>query len=139
MCCLKRPFDDHAQPRIRVEAEAVLALLGATDRLRFIRAVAHDLGNRQDPVVRRAEMVQSWLDGLGTEDLKNQPVEARIGELLQLGFKSFDAFHLACAEMSGADVFVTTDDRLLATARRSSTSLRVRVTDPGSLVAEVFP
>jgi hypothetical protein len=29
MCCLKRPFDDQSQPRIRLETEAVLALLAA--------------------------------------------------------------------------------------------------------------
>ena len=27
ICCLKRPFDDQAQPRIRIETEAVLGLL----------------------------------------------------------------------------------------------------------------
>lgn len=27
VCCLKRPFDDQAQPRIRIETEAVLGLL----------------------------------------------------------------------------------------------------------------
>lgn len=27
VCCLNRPFDDHSQTRIRVEAEAVLSIL----------------------------------------------------------------------------------------------------------------
>ena len=27
ICCLKRPFDDQAQPRVRLETEAVLGLL----------------------------------------------------------------------------------------------------------------
>ena len=138
ICCLKRPFDDQSQPRIRVEAEAVLALLSATDRLAFVRASAHDLENRQYPVISRAERVQAWLDGLPAADLDDGQVEARTGDLIELGFRSFDAFHLASAEGSGADVFVTTDDRLLATARRRDESLGVRVTDPVSLVEEVF-
>jgi hypothetical protein len=29
ICCLKRPFDDQAQPRVRIETEAVLGLLAA--------------------------------------------------------------------------------------------------------------
>lgn len=31
ICCLKRPFDDQSQPRIHLEAEAVLALLWRRD------------------------------------------------------------------------------------------------------------
>ena len=27
VCCLNRPFDDQSQPRIRLEAQAVLAIL----------------------------------------------------------------------------------------------------------------
>jgi hypothetical protein len=27
LCCLNRPFDDQHQPRVRLEAEAVLALI----------------------------------------------------------------------------------------------------------------
>ena len=39
MCCLKRPFDDQSQPRIRLETEAVLALLTAeSDAIRFERS-----------------------------------------------------------------------------------------------------
>jgi len=45
------------------------------------------------------------------------------------GFHGFDALHLACAEAAGADVFVTCDDRLLATAKRCVASMRIRVGD----------
>jgi hypothetical protein len=41
MCCLNRPFDDQSQPRIRLDAEAVLALLAAeSDNIRFERSPA---------------------------------------------------------------------------------------------------
>jgi hypothetical protein len=36
-----------------------------------------------------------------------------------LGFGSFDALHSACAESAGAEVFLTTDDRLRLAARGS--------------------
>lgn len=43
MCCIKRPFDDQSQPRIRLESEAVLGLLAAeSDSLRFVRSAAAD-------------------------------------------------------------------------------------------------
>lgn len=38
LCCLNRPFDDQHQPRVRLEAEAVLGLvqLAKRDELRLI-------------------------------------------------------------------------------------------------------
>jgi hypothetical protein len=29
-CCLQRPLDDRSQPRVNVEAEAVLTILGSS-------------------------------------------------------------------------------------------------------------
>jgi predicted nucleic acid-binding protein len=34
-------------------------------------------------------------------------------ELSKFGFGSFDAFHIACAEMEKVDVMLTTDDKIL--------------------------
>jgi hypothetical protein len=44
----------------------------------------------------------------------------RTNELENLGFKSFDAIHIACSESANADVFLTTDDKLLKKAERES-------------------
>ena len=138
MCCLKRPFDDQSQPRIRIESEAVLALLGERDRLTFVSSPAHALENRRNPVTSRAARVRAWLGEVGLTTVDRDQAEVRTAELIGVGFKPFDAFHVACAELSAAMVFVTTDDRLLARARRVGSSLRVRVTDPVALVQEVF-
>jgi hypothetical protein len=42
----------------------------------------------------------------------------RASELEKLDFSGFDAVHLACAESGGADIFLSTDDRLLKRAKR---------------------
>ena len=140
VCCLKRPFDDQSQPRIHLESEALLALLGApADRAEFIHAPAHDLENNQNPLPVRAERVREWLTVMPLVELPDQALVARTAELMALGFKNFDALHLASAEGAGADVVVTCDDRLLAAARRHAASLRVRVAAPLELVAEMFP
>ena len=102
ICALKRPFDDHAQSRIRLEANAVLELLAALP----------------DP---------------GADDLVR-----RTSALMALGFRNFDALHVACAEFAEANVFATTDDRLLSLANRHATLLRIRVVDVVTLAREVF-
>jgi predicted nucleic acid-binding protein len=57
--------------------------------------------------------------------------ESRRGEELEkLAFQTYDALHLACAESGRADVFLTTDDRLLRVAKRVAASLKVRVANP---------
>lgn len=62
---------------------------------------------------------------------------ARIANLLAMGFKSFDAFHLASAELFGADVFLTVDRPLLKLATRLSSQIGVRVADPVSFLEEI--
>jgi hypothetical protein len=43
VCCLKRPFDDQAQPRIRIETEAVLGLPAVKVRVGELTAVAREV------------------------------------------------------------------------------------------------
>ncbi len=62
---------------------------------------------------------------------------ARGQELETLGFKWFDALHLACAESSEVDVFLTTDNRLLRRANRIRVLLQVRVENPYIWLEEV--
>jgi len=80
VCALKRPFDDQTQPRIRLEAEAVLELLAApAERVTFLRTGAHDIENAQHPLGWRAGRVAGWLAA-----------------------RNFDALHVASAELAGA-------------------------------------
>lgn len=62
MCCIKRPFDDQSQPRIRLESEAVVTMLAAESAaLRFVRSAALFLENEQNPLPFRAARVRRWL------------------------------------------------------------------------------
>jgi hypothetical protein len=67
--------------------------------------------------------------------------EAQIqrGEVLSgMGFGDYDALHLAAAETGGADVFLSTDDRLLRVAERHADDLGVQVKNPLSALQEVI-
>jgi hypothetical protein len=139
VCALKRPFDDQTQPRVRLEADAVLELLAApSERLTFVHAAAHDLENAQNPLGWRAGRVAEWLAAVPRAEVNALDLARRTQELMVLGFRNFDAFHVAYAEMAHADVFVTTDDRLLALGTRHAGVLGVRVVDVVTLVREVF-
>ena len=60
-----------------------------------------------------------------------------INELMEKGFKNFDAFHLASAELAGAAAFLTVDLQLLKLASRVSGELKVPVTNPVHFIEEI--
>ena len=139
MCCLKRPFDDQSQPRIRLETEAVLALLAAeSDAIRFERSPALWLENNRNPLPVRAARVAKWLGSPGRTP-EHAELASRTKALMSFGFTNFDALHVASAEAVGVDVLATCDERLVKTARQSGDALRVRVVGVVELAAEVLP
>jgi predicted nucleic acid-binding protein len=131
-------FDDQTQMRIHLESEAVLSLMHPErSELESVHASAHDLENDQNPVAWRAARVRRWLQAVPLSPLSEEELVKRTKEIQALGFKNFDAFHLASAELSSADRFVTCDDRLLAAARRHAAVLKIRVIDPIELTREI--
>jgi predicted nucleic acid-binding protein len=54
------------------------------------------------------------------------------------GFQVFDSLHIACAESAKADVFLSTDDRLLKLAKKMSKRLKIRVANPLAWVEEMI-
>ena len=65
-------------------------------------------------------------------------VIARVQELKAMGFRTYAAFHLACAEQATVDIFLTTDDRMLRIATRHTAQLKVRVANPLEWLLEVI-
>lgn len=78
-----------------------------------------------------ASMHQSYI-------VVDRSVEARALELSELGFKPFDALHIACAEKGSVNVLLTTDDNLIRRAVKNSNILRIKIRNPLEWVAEVI-
>lgn len=98
--------------------------------------VDYEIQQTPDPV-KRARI--SRLAAMAQHSvLVEDKVVKRAVELQALGFKAFDALHLACAESGGADVFLATDDRLLRQASRVTDRLLIRVENPLIWLREVI-
>ena len=138
VCCLNRPFDDHSQIRIRVEAEAVLSILNRCqeklDTLVTSDAVLFEIS--QTPDVERREWVQPLLDVECQHVSLTDAMAARARYLTGVGLSQLDALHVACAEQS-AHVFLTTDDALLRKAT-AIPGITVRVENPVYWLMEVL-
>jgi len=132
VCCLNRPFDDQSQDRVRLEAAAVLAVLGHVQYgdWEWISGEAVDFEVEQMPDPARRSRIQRLLHYAQHEVIVTQPVADRQRELEGLGFRPLDALHVACAESAAVDVFLSTDDRLVRLAGRLGAQLQVRVENP---------
>ena len=112
---LNRPFDDQKQPRIWLETLAfslVLSLIEAGEA-ELISSPIHTLENSRSPLPVRRLWVARCLR-LATHSVPlTEAIRTRARELAGTGQKPLDALHLACAEATGADYFLTCDDRLI--------------------------
>lgn len=137
-CCLNRPFDDQRQARIRLEAEAVLMILQRVESgdWPLVGGAVLDFEISRIADLERLRRVREMLSDVSRwVSLEDEDV-TRAEQLEVLGFGDFDALHLACAERAGVSVFLTTDDRLLRSAARYASELRVRVASPVTWVSE---
>jgi predicted nucleic acid-binding protein len=139
VCCLNRPFDDWTQPRIRLEAEAVLEIVAAcqANTWQLVSSTALESEIAKTPDLLRRQRVIASLKIAQTRIIVTVAMLERAKELVALGFKSFDALHLSCAESANVDIFLTTDDRLLRKASANQTSLKVTVANPVQWFMEI--
>ena len=140
VCCLNRPFDDQRQERIRLEAEAVLLILGRCEvgAWQWLRSAVVEEEVNKTPSSERRARVRNMLSGVhGTVALTDVAI-ARAQELKAMGFRTYDALHLACAEQAMVDIFLTTDDHVLRLATRHAEQLQVRVANPLDWLLEVI-
>ena len=101
------------------------------------RSTALEIEISRNPDVDRRRDVAALL-ALASEVVAPQSHSAERAAFLQkLGFSSFDALHLACAEQGRADVFLTTDDDLVRRAGRRINEIHTRVMNPVSWYQEV--
>ena len=140
VCCLNRPFDDQTQARIHLEAEAVMAIVARceTGDWEWISSEIVNLEVKRIPDAERRRRVQMLASHNHRTVILRQSEVDRAKELESWGIGAYDALHLACAEGAEADVFLTTDDRLVRKSATHSEQLRVRVENPLAWVEEVI-
>ena len=139
VCCLNRPFDDQGQSRIHLESEAVLLIMSRfqTGDWEWLGSSAIDHEVSQTPNLERRRRLEALMTAIHQSLLLNSTDVARTKRLQSLGFKQWDALHLACAERGQADVFLTTDDKLLGLAKKLTGQLKVLVANPLDWLTEV--
>jgi predicted nucleic acid-binding protein len=128
-CALGRLTDATSQLRIQNEADAVLRCFarihGGLDTWVSSEALVEEAS--RNPNADRRDLVLSLLRTAPRTLPYTSPVLVRATELQSAGLGRYDSLHIAFAESAQADVLLTTDDRLLRSARRLSSSPQSKI------------
>ncbi|KJS18765.1 MAG: hypothetical protein VR72_21365 [Clostridiaceae bacterium BRH_c20a] len=126
VCCLNRPFDDQTQDKIRIESDAMLAILSKCVsgewQLLSSEVLDIEIENTQDQW--KKSKVYELYKLAEDKIILNDKIVKRALEFQNSGLKSFDSLHVASAEYSKADIFLTTDKKLLHTVERLKLDLK---------------
>ena len=125
-------------PRIRVETEAVFAILASVQQgtVSLLTSEALEYEISRTPDGQRRQEATAILT-LASERLTLSDASERLAEsFAQAGLSAIDALHVALAATAGADYFVTADDKLLRRAK-SLPDLNVTPVSLLGLVSEI--
>lgn len=139
-CCLNRPFDDQRQHRVRLESEAVTLILEKIRQREWFWIGSEALVYEIEQTVnaeRKERLLLLAREANETFEISEKTLE-RAETLSALGFGEYDALHLASAENSKVDVFLTTDDQLQKLADKNKKRFSFIVTNPVKWLEETL-
>ena len=118
-CSLQRPFDDQRQPRIKVESEAILAILAIVEAQEIILLSSDALEYEISRIPNTTRRIESQaLLKLSNEFVAlSSIISVQANSFQARGIRPMDAIHLASADVAKADFFCTTDDKFLKVAQ----------------------
>jgi hypothetical protein len=95
VCCWNRPFDDQTQARVRLEAEAVLAVVSEIERghSQLLHSEVVDLEIANAPGLQRRERLQTLVPSRHQYVRYDQGISTRALEMERRGFAGIDALH----------------------------------------------
>jgi len=131
VCCLCRPLDNQLIPRIRIESEAIIAILNRCSldwELIWSSAITYEVAKIVDH--DKKHYVSTFAAKTTTNIVVDLAIKERATVFMDWGVKALDALHIACAERAGATVLVTTDDTLKNIMSYHSDTISIRIVNP---------
>lgn len=130
-----RPFDDQTQPKIYLETQAVILILQMVEAklIELVNSSALEYENSRNPNPLQQQAMDQYLQMAVVKQMLNPAIRIRTEQLEQLGIKAMDALHVACAEASNSDYFITCDKRLINCAQ----GLTLKVMNPTDFILEI--
>ena len=138
VCCINRPFDDQNQDRIRIESEAVLAILKrCLLDWALISSEAVDYEISKVPDIERKRKLERIASISREKIMVDSAIAARAQEIEKFGLRAVDALHISCAERS-SDVMLTTDDEIIKVLIKKNAGININVANPARWLFDVI-
>jgi len=121
MCCFNRPYDDQGPARIRLETEAKVLLQQKIKDAEcdLVWSAALDFECSNNPYEEHRHAIQQWRTLAVLVVMADHSVVSVARKLSEHGVGHYDALHVASAMEGKADLFITTDDRLIKKMREA--------------------
>jgi hypothetical protein len=135
-CCFNRPFDDQTQLRIKLETEAKLKVQEEirAGKLYLVWSYILDYENSKNPFAERKRQIIGWKKYAIADVYENSTIIEKAHLLNGKGFQKIDSLHIACAEYTNCDYFLTTDDKIL---KKAYAAKEIKVIDILGFIREI--
>jgi predicted nucleic acid-binding protein len=130
-----RPFDDQTQPKIFLETQAVILILQMVEAriIELVSSSVLEYENSRNPFIINQQSMERYLEIATLRVLVDENIRETAEQLEQQGIKAIDALHVACAEASQSNYFITCDRRLINRCQ----DLLLKVINPIDFIFEV--
>lgn len=130
-----RPFDDQTQPKIFLETQATILILQMVEiqTIELVSSLVLEYENSRNSNQIRQQTMTRYLAMATQRQFVTPNIKARGEELEQQGLKALDALHIACAEVTESDYFLTCDKRLINRCQ----DLDIKVLNPVNFILEI--
>jgi predicted nucleic acid-binding protein len=110
-----RLFDDQSQPKIFLETQAVILVLQMIEMniVDLVSSTVLEYENSKNPFPAKQNSMARYLRMANFRKSIDVTIKKRTIQLEKDGLKAIDALHIACAEASQAQYFITCDKRLI--------------------------
>lgn len=130
-----RPFDDQGQPKIFLEAQAVILILQMVEAqlIELVSSSVLEYENSQNPFPIKQQAMSRSLQMATVRQPVDEAIRQRAEQLSQQGIKAVDALHVACAEAAKCDYLITCDRRLINRCR----GMALKTLNPVDFILEI--
>ena len=114
-CCFNRPYDEQVMLKIRLETQAKLDIqkLISDGKIELVWSFVLSYENAMNPFVEKRIRIAEWRKIASVDCGLTDEISKKSAELMKLGLRVNDSFHVACAIFTNADYFITTDKGIL--------------------------
>lgn len=137
LCVYNRPFDYQGQERVALETSAFIYILEKIENAAYTLVTSEALifeNNKNTDEQRKMRVASYFQLAKEFKNIDGSDME-RVNALKRFRFSDVDALHIALAEKSGADYFITCDDEILKSYKQYKASINIDVVNIMEFIA----